>query len=246
MVDLNKDAQNPLDELSDLRLELSEEENFLDLVCLLRFGTGEYTHKGQTFEVGFLRAQLQLSLEGVETVLGSDFAEATIPSVEEVATVRSGKSATAGANAEFNSDGTLRTGFGLSAEVGQEVEREATWKTKRLPISTRPGNRWQIEMPTGDTALSGSAMRGERLTRLSRKAGVNRVGIIAEVQIKKREICVTPPKANSLTKALRLVKSRNEVVALVLQKAMRREAAEVAQHQPETVVVSKITFSEPE
>lgn len=246
MGDFDKDERNPLGEMSDLRLELDECEDDFDIKCLLRFGTGEFSYKGKPYVLGFLRAQLQLGLEGLETVLGSDFSEATITHVNEVDSVLTGSSGGAAADAEFDTDGQARTRFVISAKARREHNREAKQEKTKLPISTLPGNRWQVEMPANDGALEGTVMSGERLTRLRRKTGVNRVGVVAEVHVKKREICVTPPSGNALTKALRLTKNRDEVVGLVLQKAMRREAADVTQHHPEVVVVSKTTFSEPE
>lgn len=246
---LKKSEQNPLGELSELRLNVSHDEEGLDVACRLRFSTGDVSVGGRTFSVGFTEARLQLYLEGCETAFGCDFGSTELTKVTvhqraEKSTLRGGEVA-----GGFSLEEVTPPAAKGHAKREHQTSSVVTSDKTVLPMTAVPGNAWRIKNhsinPKERQVLEGSAIDGERLCRLLPIEGGNRLRVSAELQVKRANIKVEPAIGNKLGKIFSLARNRDAVVAKVLEKALRREASTVSAPQLQsTVVASRSELSE--
>ncbi|RVT84557.1 hypothetical protein DXV76_12850 [Rhodobacteraceae bacterium CCMM004] len=243
------DSRNPLTEMSELRLEIIEVDGAFDINCRLRFGKMNFEHEKREYEVGVMLAALRLSLEGCETTLGDSYGENVFePVVEEneyESTTALGSQV--GASIENLEKGGLT--IGGEARVTGTMKQKLSHKKTYLPVSARPNESWEIGSKSAakdeSSSLEGTAIPGERLCRVRRKKGGNRLEIIGEVQVSKRSLRVSRKGGNKLSRALSEFQNKDAIVSQILKKAIQREAAsQSSNHNSPVVVVSRGEISE--
>jgi hypothetical protein len=242
----NRSSINPLTELTELRLSINPVENEFDLLCQLRFGTADVELEGRGYSVGITEARLQLSLEGCETTMGSDFGVANLSTGTEEKSRKLTASIGGSVGGSLGPEGL--TAPSMNAKVGAEAVAAHILSVSRemLPMTALPNNAWRIREAStgtgGHPTLCGSAMEGQRLCQLQRKEGGNRVSVSAELQIKRSSIAVSPSKGNTRGKLFSRRRNQDAVVAKVLERAIRREASSSSAGSYDGTVVA--SFSE--
>jgi hypothetical protein len=243
-----RDEKNPLPEFAELRMEVLSDEGEFDVNCQLRFSSDEIDVVGRTFRVGIEEARLQLALEGCETVLGKDFGEALLAPVAHSETLTRETSTAASLGGSLDALGTPSGEIGASTSAAKNHVTQINQTRQSLPMTALPNAGWRIKsiqvVDGAGNPLDGTAMRGERLTRLKRRSGGNRVSVVAELQVKRSSITVKPTKGNRWGRMFSAASNKDAIVALILQRAMRREAASVPQQHENTVVVSRAAVTE--
>jgi len=245
----NKDERNPLAELAELRMAVKPDGEFFDIVCQLRLSSSEVSFNGREYRVGISETRLQLHLEGWETSLGCDFGDAPISTIteEEKLTRQAGVSGAVGMQV---GPGGVSPPTGSAKMQAQQGYSHTLGSTRtHLPMTALPNNAWRVKSgpaaQKADQPLDGTAIGGERLCRLERKSGGNRLSMVAELQVRRSNITVKPVKGDMRGKVFSLMRNKDAIVAKILEKALFREASTVPQAQPETtVVVSKTEISE--
>ncbi len=229
-------------------MEIVCDQEEFDLICQLRFSSEEIEVCGKNFRVGFEMARLQLGMEGCETVLGTDFGEAVLSPVDHTDALTRETTISAGVDGGTDGLGAPRGSMNMAMGRKRTHVRQTNQTRRTLPMTALPNAGWRVKSlsiteGSGDP-LDGTAMRGERLTRIKRKSGGNRMSIVAELQVKRSSISVKPTKANRLGSLFGAANNKDAVVAMILQRAMRREAASVPQQNENTVVVSRAIVTE--
>lgn len=245
----SKNDCNPLKELSELRLDISSSEDGFDVTCQLRFSTGEVSLRGREYTVGITEARLQLSLEGCETALGCDFGSAGLAVFSEDETISTKTAIGTGAQGAFSLDGICPPSAHIKANAERHHNHVFNAKKILLPMTAVPGNAWRVReaslQGTENRALDGAAIDGERLCKILRKDGGNRMQVVAELQVRRSSNKVNPTKGDIRGKLFSLKRNKDAVVAKVLEKAIRREAATIPQGgSATTVVASKAELTE--
>lgn len=236
--------QNFIAELSELRLAITQADEVFDLACLLRFGATDVDLHGSCYSVGITEARLQLSLEGCETCMGSDYGVAGLASAIEEQTSKTQMTFEGRGGGSIGADGTALPSVSIGAG-GVAVNTRTVSATKDLlPVTALPNNMWRIRSADAalgkGSVLEGSAMDGDRLCRIQRKDGGNRLGVSAELQVRRNAISVKPAKGSSLGKRFSLRRNQDAIVAKVLEKAIRREAAAGSDRTRDGTIVASI------
>ncbi|WP_428515011.1 hypothetical protein [Roseovarius sp.] len=242
---MNKVEQNPLSELAALRLAISPDGEDFEVACQLRFSTGEVSVSGREYTVGISEARLQLGLEGCETALGCDYGNSELAIVEEEKSVTTQAGASGAVGGALSKDGIAIPSVAANAETGKVYNYTISGRKTLLPMTALPGNAWRIKVastkPGEQPVLDGTAIDGERLCRLLRKEGGNRLSLAAELQVRRSKITVTPAKGNKVGKLFNLTRNKDAVVAKILEKVIRREASTIPQGEKENAVVAART-----
>lgn len=241
--------KNPLTELSELRLEVLPGDDLFSVKCLLKLGVMHLEHGGNQFDIGASRTVLRLWLEGCETEIGSNFAEHSLPAVEETNTAIDSKSAKA--NLKIMTLGSKGTHCDAAGElgVGGSVTNERTQSQINFPVRGLPGDAWEVRAQSvgkgAGSMIQGTAIRGERLCILRRVSGGNRMALTAELQVRKSDLEVTQHGGNKLGRAFGSRHNRDALIGIIVGRAMEREVAiSGGLPQPETIVVSKCEMNE--
>lgn len=224
-----KVERNPLSELAKLRLETAPDAEDFDINCQLRFSAGEVCVSGREYTVGITEARLQLSLEGCETVMGCDYGSSGLPKLHEETTITTQAQISGAAGVAASMDGIALPSLEAKAGAEKMYQHVVQQSNTVLPMVALSGDAWRIKRTessgkNGDF-LEGSAIDGHRLCRVARKAGGNRLGIVAELQVRRSKISVNPTKGNRIGKLFSVTRNKDAVVAKVLEKALRREAS---------------------
>lgn len=240
---------NPLTELTELRMELSESEEELELHCQMRFATAEVEFSNRSYYVGINQARLQLYLEGWEKVLGKDLGDNTIPTVEKSSELVRETNAGGQVDVALNSTGSMKSGIAGNAGSGMKRVDTASFSTSLQPVTPQPGNAWKVEANSVDGSrpkpLEGTALSGERLCSLKKQSGSNRSTVSAELQVRRNKISVEPATGNKWGKRFSLLRNKDAIVAKVLQNALSRETELATNRSLEFyVVASKVEFEQ--
>ncbi len=224
-----KVERNPLQELAKLRLEIAPAAEDFDINCQLRFSAGEVCVSGREYTVGITEARLQLSLEGCETVMGCDYGNSELPKLHEESTITTQAQISGAAGVAPSMDGIALPSIEAKAGAERMYQHVVKQSNTVLPMVALSGDAWRIKRTEssgkGGDFLEGSAIDGHRLCRVARKAGGNRLGIVAELQVRRSKIWVKPTKGNRMGKLFSVTRNKDAVVAKVLEKALRREAS---------------------
>lgn len=234
-------SQNPLTEISELRLELEKNDLAFDVVCRLRFGKMEYEHKDREYEIGVSKAYLRLTLEGCETALNGAFGESIIPSILEEERIENKGSANAGLGASARLDKSVDGSFDLNADVSRERTHIVKRSQIHLPVTAKPNNSWEIKPKeiSGKTEnlIDGTAVPDSKLCSIKRKQGGNRISLLGEVQVTKSSLKVRLKGGNFLNKALLESQNRDAIVSQVIRKAIEREASNSDRTNKNSIIV---------
>ncbi len=243
-IKFNVHDNNPLAELSELRFEIKPNGQDFDLTCQLRIGKMPFDHRGREYNVGLTHAKLCLTLEGCETALGSAFGENPLNEVVEEdrfeAEARVGADISAGV--KTNSNMNAEASIGVEAK-GQR-SRSLTQNMVHLPVTARPNDSWEVRPigvigKAGDT-IEGTAIPNAKLAVIRRKQGGNRMTVIGELQVSKSSIKVSAVGGNTMSKSFNQWQNKDSIVALVLKKALQREAiSSFSTRSNSTVAVSR-------
>ena len=194
--------KNPLTELSELRFEFAPTEQDFELKCLLRFGKMHYEHNSREYEVGVKRADLRLSLEGCETVLGSALNERELEVVVEEDTLVVQTAVGTEASCSANSGIGVGAKASANASAAGTRERRLSKNTVHLPVTARPGDSWEIRPKSvtsqNESLIEGTAIASLRLCAIRRKQGGNRIAIVGEVQVSKSAFNVSAKGGNRI------------------------------------------------
>lgn len=245
---ISKSELNPLTELAELRLSMNRGTSTYDVGCQLRFSSAELEFRNRDYLVGISEARLQLYLEGLETVLGEDFGDADLPTTEATRESTSETDLSVGLAFEADVNGPNKSG--IATGMGASRRRSQTLRSTSalLPMVALPNAAWRVRNVEGagqDATLDGTAMRGQRLCRLQAKSGGNRTIVTAELQVRRSHLRVKPASGDKWGKRFSLIRNKDAVVGLVLQRAIRREAAAATGRElQKTVVVSKVEMLE--
>lgn len=236
--------QNFLAELSELRLAIAQADEVFDLSCLLRFGSTDIDLHGSSYSVGITEARLQLSLEGCETCMGSDYGVAGLVSATEEQTTKTQMKLEGRVGGSIGLEGSSIPSASLGAGGEAVNTRTVSARRELLPMTALPNNMWRVRSadaaPDKGGVLEGSAMNGDRLCRLQRKEGGNRLGVCAELQVRRKAISVKPAKGSIWGKRFSLRSNQDAIVAKVLEKAIRREAAVGSDRTRDGTIVASI------
>ncbi|MFK5981061.1 MAG: hypothetical protein QM488_19495 [Rhizobiaceae bacterium] len=227
-----EDRINELDELSELRLNLEQENHGFELMCSLKFGNMQYEYNERCYQIGVTRAYLRLALEGCDTKLDGIYGENLLSSVTEenstehqTEVVRSGMLAAGiDANLVVNGSGSAA----VSAKASRRETVSQTQTSVRSPVVAAPNNSWKIEYPTGGEkkkAIEGTLISNERLCPIVRKKGGNRMGIIGELHVSKSAFKITAEGGNRIGKTASEWRNKDPIIAQILKRAIQREAA---------------------
>lgn len=245
----SKNESNPLTEFAELRLEVMPDQDDFNVSCQLRFSTAEVSFKDREYSVGITEARLQLQLEGCETVIGYDFGDEGLTAYTEETSSTVQKEIWGGVGVSVSLEGIAVPSLSVGAKAENKHEHTIQTNKIHLPMKALPNGAWRVKSLSAKSkdaeVLDGTAMRGERLCRLRRKSGSNRLSLAAELQVRRSNIKVVPTKGNARGKMFSLKRNKDAVVAKVLEQAIRREASTIPQGQLEnTVAVSKSEVTE--
>jgi hypothetical protein len=233
--------QNLLDELSELRLAIAPCDDSFDVTCRLRFASTDVELHGRSYTVGISEARLQLSLEGCETAIGYDYGAAELASGSEERSSSNQSQVGGQAGGSISLDGLAIPSASVKAAAEAAFTHAISMKRELLPMTALTNNAWRVRdvfSKSGGAPLEGSAMEGQRLCRLQRKEGGNRLNVSAELQVKRRAISVNPSKGDKRGKLFSLSRNKDAVVAKVLEKAIRREASTMSRNTPDDTIVA--------
>ncbi|MHA7827282.1 MAG: hypothetical protein ACX93P_06940 [Roseovarius sp.] len=240
-----KIERNPLSELAELRLAISPDKGEFDVACQLRFSTGEVSVSGREYLVGISEARLQLALEGCETALGCDYGNSGLAVLEEEKSVTTQVGVGGSAGGALSIDGPVSPSASAKAGMEQTYSHVVSEKNTLLPMTVLPGNAWRVKVasvkPNEQTPLDGTAMDGQRLCRVLRNEGGNRLRVASELQVRRSKITVKPTKGNIRGKLFSLTRNKDAVVAKILEKAIRREASAIPLGHTENAMVAAKT-----
>lgn len=221
-------SENPFNELSELRFELSslDEEKF-DVKCRLRFSVMHHEHNGREYIVGLTSASLRLNLEGCKTTLDPVFGESSLTSVTDETTLEITSQIDAKAKAETGTGCPPTASAGIGAGMGVKNGRTSNLRKTRLPVTAKPNETWTVAVQTVDgTAqanLDGTAIAGDRLCTIKRSDGGNRLVVTGDIQASKGALSVSAKGGNRWGKDFALWSNKDAIVGQILKKALGRE-----------------------
>ena len=244
-----KSELNPLTQLSQLRMAIAPDDDGYGVACQMRFSTGDVSFSGRENTVGITEARLQLALEGCETALGCDFGNVDLQVVDEEEMATSEANYSGDIKAGVSCDGIELPSASVRAK-GEKQHRKVRRSNKTLlPMTAVPTDAWKVKVVSANTkenlVLDGAAIDGQRLCKLQRKEGGNRMHLSAELQVRRSSISVVPRKGDIVGKLFSVKRNKDAVIAKVLERAIRREASSIRHSQTEsTVVASKAELTE--
>lgn len=245
-VNFRSNDNNPLTELSELRLEVEVGQQDFSVKCLLRFGRMPYEHKGREYEVGLSRAYLRLALEGCSTAMGSALGESILEHVEEVEEleIKNSIGFDASGGADSDSDAGANAKAKLQAGVSRSRSQKRSQAKRYLPVVARPNDSWEINALSvtekSEQTIDGTAIPSLRLCVLQRKQGGNRISMTGEVQVSKSAVQVFAKGGNVVGKAFSEMLNKDAIVGLILKRAVQREAsAFLGDRTASTVAISR-------
>lgn len=236
---------NPLGEFSELRSRLEKNDEYLDLFATVKFGLMRINLDDCDYILGASRAYLAIQTSGLEISMGTVLGEAPFePWVEtEEHSKVSQKSGSIGASVRASDVGSSANLDG-SAEAGTTGSRKKSLKreTKKLPVKSLPGNRWEIsdaDISGNKRQMEGTALSNEMICKLVEESKSNQASLSLDLYVRKIDLVVTA-EGNKLARRFKLLKNKEAVIGLVAQKALRREIAREDFGQNEkTMVVSR-------
>ncbi len=236
--------KNPLTELSGLRFNITQGETGFDLSCQMMFGKMTYEHGHRQYEIGVVRAHLRLTLEGCETALGKLFGETVLVPVAEEDCIESQEFAGIGISSGVNAASGVSAAVNANASTQGTRSRKSSQSKLHLPVTALPNDSWEVK-PLSVTGkiqgvIEGTAIPNERLCILQRKLGGNRIAVIGEVQVSKRDIKVSAKGGNKTFKAITEWKNKDVIIGQILKLAVQREAAtSISRQTNSTVAISR-------
>lgn len=245
--ELVQTEKNPLNELSELRIEIVQQEDYADLICLVRFGTATLHFKGRSYQIGFNSAQLTLTLEGWRTAIGHDLGDQLMGTILQSDSLTKTVSKGVGLNGSIGHQ--VNPKMTADAKAGAEFERvsELVSSSSLAPVKALPNGSWLIENNALDEkrrVLTGTAIGGKKLCRIKEVFGSNKSEIFLELIIDRKCISIEPSTGNKIGKKFSVRKNKDAIVAKILEKAMAREVARfMGQDNDEYFVASKIEIA---
>jgi hypothetical protein len=220
--------QNPFNELSELRLQLSaSDEGQFEVKCRIRFSVMRHEHSGREYTVGLKRASLRLNLEGCETTLDPVFGENSLASVTDEATLEMNSQVGGNVKVSVGTEGPPGASAGFNAGADTKNARKSSLSNTRLPMTAKPNDTWEVVAQSVDgTAhanLDGTAIAGQRLCTIQRRDGGNRLAVTGEIHASKGSLNVSAKGGNKLGKDFAVWGNKDAVIGQVLKKALERE-----------------------
>lgn len=158
--------QNPLDELAEIRFELSEDQ-LPEVLTELSFGRMQYDFSGKRYQIGLATAYLSLQLEGFKSVIGSKYGSLNTLELDLEELSKRHKTAKIGAILSALAKGTSPSagaGLDVTASAGVTSEAKEMRNLRYKGIRTLPADKWLIEdwtnsdRPIVSTVLNGDAL----------------------------------------------------------------------------------------
>lgn len=249
MAEFRENKSNALTELSELRMELSENGELLDVLCQIKFATAEVEFSNRSYCVGIRQARLQLYLDGWETSLGSDLGSKPIAAIETSKQQVSETALSGKAEAGIDSTGSAHGGLSGSASRTTKLIDSQCITSTNGPIVSLPNNAWKIEATAlaneRPKPLEGTVLQGERLCSIKKQGRSNRSRVTAELQVRKSKVCVEPSSGNKLGKRFSILRNRDAIIGKVLERALAREAEQATTRSLDaSVVASRVELEE--
>jgi hypothetical protein len=243
-VNFKSNDKNPLTELSELRLEVEQDQQDFAVKCLLRFGKMLFEYKDREYEIGLSRAHLRLALEGCKTAMGSAYGENVLEHVEEEAELEIqtsiGFDAAGGADADVGAIATTNA----HAHASRSQNQKRSQVKRHLPVMARPNDSWEVKAQSvaekSEKTIEGTAIPSQRLCVLQRKQGGNRISVVGEVHVSKTAVKVSATGGNFVGKSFSELLNKDAIVSLILKRAVQREASTyLGDRTASTVAVSQ-------
>lgn len=230
-------SNNPFTELSELRLELTNREGRTSLRCKLRFGLMLLSLEEREYEIGVTKATLAVKMSGCEQTMDAAFGESCLSPSSETYSKKHENSANIGANFDTNTSSLASGVVGTSSK--SNFSSDLTSTRSILPVTAKPGDCWEIKSTQPNQKLiNGTAISGTELCGIQRKKGSNRISVVGELQVRKRNLDIQAKEGNRIGKLFGKWQNKDAIIGLIVKNAIGRESVRRNSSVSDLIVIS--------
>jgi hypothetical protein len=212
----------------------------------LRFGQANISFGKYDIDIGFVRAELYLDLDGIEVCPGQRYADHVVEPMTKTAIqhtekdrISSGSQRSTAGN--VSSLPSLNAQYDFSSNVDREVQLSSERNFAQFRIKAGPNNVWVMKGEEGKPLDASYLTSDTVLCRLRPAKGANRNVISVYVISRKRDIWYLEPDGqNILTRTFHSNINKEKIFKILLAKSIGNKAPDSS----DKILISKLSNSD--